>query len=154
MIGAGESLALLSALFHASSGIFIKSIKSEVNAFQITAIRFWITSPCLILITILFANIKDLLQTPLVPLLFIVLATIINTAGILLFTTSIMKGRVGVTYTTSTSMMIFFSLLWGVLLKIDIISLWTIIGSILILTGVFLVNKTNKDKNVKISPKP
>tara|TARA_B100000029_G_C17273251_1_gene850611 strand:- start:224 stop:832 length:609 start_codon:yes stop_codon:yes gene_type:complete len=64
-----------------------------------------------------------------------------------------MKGRVGITYTTSTSMMIFFSLLWGILLKIDTISLWAIIGSIFILTGVYLVNRTNNSNQPKIDKK-
>ena len=153
MIGLAESLALMSAFFHASSGIFIKSIKSEVSAFQITAFRFWIATPCLVILTLLSVNISDLLTIPLIPLLLIVLATVINTAGILLFTTAIIKGRVGITYTTSTSMMIFFSLLLGILLKIDTISLWAIIGSILILTGVYLVNKTNNYNQTSIDKK-
>ena len=150
MIGLAESLALMSAFFHASSGIFIKSIKSKVSAFQITAFRFWIASPCLVILTLMSVKISDLLTTPLIPLLLIFLATVINTAGILLFTTAIMKGRVGITYTTSTSMMIFFSLLWGILLKIDTISLWAIIGSIFILTGVYLVNRTDNSNQPKI----
>ncbi|MBA30398.1 MAG: hypothetical protein CL905_00930 [Dehalococcoidia bacterium] len=153
MIGLGESLALLSALFHASGGIFIKSIKSKISAFQITAFRFWIATPCLLLLTFFSVEISELPNIPLIPLLLIVLATIINTAGILLFTTAIMKGRVGITYTTSTSMMIFFSLLWGILLKIDTISLWAIIGSIFILTGVYLVNRTNNSNEPKIDKK-
>ncbi|WP_372752749.1 DMT family transporter [Labilibaculum sp.] len=149
-IGKINSYALLIVLATLFYGININVVKarlSHLSGIQITSLSFFFTGP-VAFIYLATTDFNPVLQSPNWPIHFLALAAlgIMGTALAMLLMNSLIRHSSAVYASSVTYIIPVFAILWGIIDN-ETISILQLMCMIIILLGVYLVNKKEKIKS-------
>lgn len=136
----GELSVLASSFSWAASNIVAKTARTA-RALHVSVVHSWIALAVLLVISLSFGLVDDMLRTPWRAALLLGVGAALGTLGNIAFFTAVARGEVGRTFTTTTSLNVLFSILAGWLALNEPIGGATWIGAAAILGGVYIVNR-------------
>ena len=137
----GESLALLTAVIWALTGVVTKGVCRDVRPIHIVTTQVWVGFLFLIGIGLVTGYLDDLAEVQIRSALYLAGGALVNTAGSLVFWQAITRSTVSKVYPTTQSIFISISVLAGWLFLGDSPQIGVVGGAILIIGGVILLNR-------------
>jgi len=138
----GQLAALAGAVGWAAGGVAIKTVSSSFSAVQISAVGYWVATVMMVLLVVATGSLDEFAGMPFQSMAWLAGAGVLYTFSDLAFVRLLALGAVGWTFVTTTSLFILFSLLSGVLILGDDMTVVAYIGAAAIVGGIYLINRS------------
>ncbi len=150
----GTICALTAALAWAGSSTIIKSITTKIDALSLSALRLCIASILLLAVISLSGRITEFINTPLMPLVYVIISGIIGLAvGDTLFIKSLSYLDVSRAFPIAQCAYPVFTMFLAVSLLGESFTWVTGLGAFLVLLGIYLITSTWKASDINSAPR-
>jgi drug/metabolite transporter (DMT)-like permease len=151
----GVIIALATSLAWAGSSTILKYLSSRINAVFVNTMRLWVGSVILLAVVILSGKSMGILQVPFWTIVIIAVSGILsNAAGDTVYIKSLSFLDVSRSYPISQSAFPVMTLVAAIFLLNESFDWFNILGSALVLAGIFMIIGKNKNNPTsKISGK-
>ena len=150
----GTICALTAALAWAGSSTIIKSITTKIDALSLSALRLCIASILLLAVIPLSGRITEFINTPLMPLVYVIISGIIGLAvGDTLFIKSLSYLDVSRAFPIAQCAYPVFTMFLAVSLLGESFTWVTGLGAFLVLLGIYLITSTWKASDINSAPR-
>jgi len=145
----GVIYALTAALAWAGSSTIIKSITTKIDALSLSALRLCVASLLLFAVISLSGRITEFINTPLMPLVYVIISGIIGLAvGDTVFIKSLSYLDVSRAFPIAQCAYPVFTMLLAVSLLGESFTWVTGLGTFLVLLGIYLITSTWKASGI------
>lgn len=139
----GTVYALTAALCWAGSGTILKSLTAKIDALSLNTLRLCATSLLLLAVILLSGGGTELVNTPLMPLVYLIISGVIGLAiGDTIFVKSLSYLNVSQAFPIALCSNPVFTVLLAVLLLGESFTWVTGLGTFFVLLGVYLLTST------------
>ena len=139
----GTVYALTAALCWAGSGTILKSLTAKIDALSLNTLRLCATSLLLLAVILLSGRGTELVNTPLMPLVYLIISGVIGLAvGDTIFVKSLSYLNVSQAFPIALCSNPVFTVLLAVLLLGESFTWVTGLGTFFVLLGVYLLTST------------
>ena len=142
----GEILALSSAICIGFSNVFVKNVTPRFGTLYLTALRLAVSLVMAIAAGFIFSDMSTLLQMELKYLVVLLVAGLIMMIGHIALVKAISLDDVSRVAPATTGLYILACILVSILATDNKVSLWTALGGLLVLVGVYLISKNDGSK--------
>ena len=142
----GEILALSSAICIGLSNVFVKNVTPRFGTLYLTALRLAISLVMAIAAGFIFSDMSSLLQMEFKYFVILLIAGLIMMIGHIALVKAISLDDVSRVAPATTGLYILACILVSILLSDNKVSLWTALGGLLVLVGVYLISKNDGSK--------
>ena len=150
----GTICALTAALAWAGSSTIIKSITTKIDALSLSALRLCIASLLLLAVISLSGRITEFINTPLMPLVYVITSGIIGLAvGDTVFIKSLSYLDVSRAFPIAQCTYPVFTMFLAVSLLGESFTWVTGLGAFLVLLGIYLITSTWKASGINSAPR-
>jgi len=150
----GTICALTAALAWAGSSTIIKSITTKIDALSLSALRLCIASILLLAVISLSGRITEFINTPLMPLVYVITSGIIGLAvGDTVFIKSLSYLDVSRAFPIAQCAYPVFTMFLAVSLLGESFTWVTGLGAFLVLLGIYLITSTWKASGINSAPR-
>ena len=145
----GAVYALTAALVWAGSSTIIKSITTKIDALSLSALRLCVASLLLLAVISLSGRITEFINTPLMPLVYVIISGIIGLAvGDTVFIKSLSYLDVSRAFPIAQCAYPVFTMFLAVSLLGESFTWVTGLGTFLVLLGIYLITSTWKASGI------
>jgi len=150
----GTICALTAALVWAGSSTIIKSITTKIDALSLSALRLCVASILLLAVISLSGRITEFINTPLMPLVYVIISGIIGLAvGDTVFIKSLSYLDVSRAFPIAQCAYPVFTMFLAVSLLGESFTWVTGLGTFLVLLGIYLITSTWKASGINSAPR-
>jgi len=150
----GTICALTAALAWAGSSTIIKSITTKIDALSLSALRLCVASILLLAVISLSGRITEFINTPLMPLVYVIISGIIGLAvGDTVFIKSLSYLDVSRAFPIAQCAYPVFTMFLAVSLLGESFTWVTGLGAFLVLLGIYLITSTWKASDINSAPR-
>jgi len=150
----GTICALTAALVWAGSSTIIKSITTKIDALSLSALRLCVASLLLLAVISLSGRITEFINTPLMPLVYVIISGIIGLAvGDTVFIKSLSYLDVSRAFPIAQCAYPVFTMFLAVSLLGESFTWVTGLGTFLVLLGIYLITSTWKASGINSAPR-
>ena len=142
----GEILALSSAICIGLSNVFVKNVTPRFGTLYLTALRLAISLVMAIAAGFIFSDMSSLLQMEFKYFAILLIAGLIMMIGHIALVKAISLDDVSRVAPATTGLYILACILVSILATDNKVSLWTALGGLLVLVGVYLISKNDGSK--------
>ena len=149
----GTICALTAALAWAGSNTIIKSITTKIDTLSLNALRLCVASILLLAVISLSGRITEFINTPLMPLAYVIISGIIGLAvGDTVFIKSLSYLDVSRAFPIAQCAYPVFTMFLAVSLLGESFTWVTGLGAFLVLLGIYLITSTRKASGINSAP--
>jgi len=150
----GTICALTAALAWAGSSTIIKSITTKIDALSLSALRLCVTSLLLLAVIPLSGRITEFINTPLMPLAYVIISGIIGLAvGDTVFIKSLSYLDISRAFPIAQCAYPVFTMFLAVSLLGESFTWVTGLGAFFVLLGIYLITSTWKASGINSAPR-
>jgi len=142
----GEILALSSAICIGFSNVFVKNVTPRFGTLYLTALRLAVSLVMAIAAGFIFSDMSTLFQMELKYFAVLLIAGLIMMIGHIALVKAISLDDVSRVAPATTGLYILACILVSILATDNKVSLWTALGGLLVLVGVYLISKNDGSK--------
>ena len=142
----GEILALSSAICIGFSNVFVKNVTPRFGTLYLTALRLAVSLVMAIAAGFIFSDMSTLFQMELKYFAVLLIAGLIMMIGHIALVKAISLDDVSRVAPVTTGLYILACILVSILATDNKVSLWTALGGLLVLVGVYLISKNDGSK--------
>ena len=142
----GEILALSSAICIGFSNVFVKNVTPRFGTLYLTALRLAVSLVMAIAAGFIFSDMSTLFQMELKYFAVLLIAGLIVMIGHIALVKAISLDDVSRVAPATTGLYILACILVSILATDNKVSLWTALGGLLVLVGVYLISKNDGSK--------
>ena len=142
----GEILALSSAICIGFSNVFVKNVTPRFGTLYLTALRLAVSLVMAIAAGFIFSDMSTLFQMELKYFAVLLIAGLIVMIGHIALVKAISLDDVSRVAPATTGLYILACILVSILATDNKVSLWTALGGLLVLVGVYLISKNDYSK--------
>ena len=142
----GEILALSSAICIGFSNVFVKNVTPRFGTLYLTALRLAVSLVMAIAAGFIFSDMSTLFQMELKYFAVLLIAGLIMMIGHIALVKAISLDDVSRVAPATTGLYILSCVLVSILATDNKVSLWTALGGLLVLVGVYLISKNDGSK--------
>ena len=142
----GEILALSSAICIGFSNVFVKNVTPRFGTLYLTALRLAVSLVMAIAAGFIFSDMSTLFQMELKYFAVLLIAGLIMMIGHIALVKAISLDDVSRVAPATTGLYILACILVSILATDNKVSLWTALGGLLVLVGVYFISKNDGSK--------
>ena len=150
----GTICALTAALVWAGSSTIVKSITTKIDVLSLSTLRLCVASLLLLAVTSLSGRITEFINTPLMPLVYVIISGIIGLAvGDTVFIKSLSYLDVSRAFPIAQCAYPVFTMFLAVSLLGESFTWATGLGAFLVLLGIYLITSTRMTSGINSAPR-